>query len=110
LRQEIKSIPTISQKYGLQLKAAWPANNETFFGANPMRTLLKAIPYMNDDYKNDLRAQVLVTRRQLDSIANVNPYGVPLGQGGFYSPGGRFFNRRLVTYQCQTSSVFSRYH
>jgi len=63
---------------------------QRFFGANPLRTLLKAIPYMNESYKNDLRAQALVSKRQLDSIANVNPYGVPLGQGGFYSTGGGF--------------------
>jgi len=60
------------------------------FGASSMRTLLKAIPYMNDDYKNDLRLQAINIRKQLDSISNVNPYGVPLGQGGFYAQGGNF--------------------
>jgi hypothetical protein len=90
-------LATGDKKYTDYFAKIWPAvksslggRQRNIFGANPMRTLLKAIPYMNDDYKNDLRAQALITRRQLDSIANVNPYGVPLGQGGFYSPGGGF--------------------
>ncbi|MEP6984717.1 MAG: hypothetical protein ABI970_03915, partial [Chloroflexota bacterium] len=60
------------------------------FGASPVRTLLKAMPFMNEDYKNDLRTYALGVKKQLDSISKVNPYGVPLGQGGFYSPGGNF--------------------
>jgi hypothetical protein len=90
-------LATGDKKYTDYLVKIWPAvkssmggKQQRFFGANPLRTLLKAIPYMNESYKNDLRAQALVSKRQLDSIANVNPYGVPLGQGGFYSTGGGF--------------------
>ena len=52
--------------------------------------MLKAMPFMNQDFKNDMRAYALGMKKQLDSIANVNPYGIPLGQGGFYGPGGNF--------------------
>jgi len=90
-------LATKDKKYSDYLTKIWPAVRNSLsasrrmsFGASSMRTLLKAIPYMNDDYKNDLRLQAINTRKQLDSISNVNPYGVPLGQGGFYAQGGNF--------------------
>jgi len=61
-----------------------------YFGASPIRILLQAIPYMNEDYTNDLRLYAINIKKQLDSISNINPYGVPLGQGGFYAPGSNF--------------------
>jgi len=90
-------LATKDKKYSDYLTKIWPSVKNSLgtsrrmsFGASSMRTLLKAIPYMNDDYKNDLRLQAINTKKQLDSINNVNPYGVPLGQGGFYAQGGNF--------------------
>jgi endoglucanase len=90
-------LATGDKKYSDYLAKIWPsikgnlgAGQRRSFGASPIRTLLKAIPYMNEEFKNDLRSQVMIIKRQLDSISNVNPYGVPLGQGGFYSPGSNF--------------------
>ena len=90
-------LATNDKKYSDYLTKIWPAVKSSLgasrrmsFGASSMRTLLKAIPYMNDDYKNDLRLQAINTKKQLDSISNVNPYGVPFGQGGFYDQGGNF--------------------
>ena len=91
-------LSTRDKKYSDYLSKIWPAvktslgsnNQRRSFGASSMKTLLKAIPYMNEEYKNDLRVLAMNTKRQLDSISNVNPYGVPLGQGGFYSPGSNF--------------------
>jgi hypothetical protein len=91
-------LATKDKKYSDYLVKIWPSVKGTLggggqrrsFGGSSLRTLLKAIPYMGDDYKSDLKAQALVAKRQLDSIANVNPYGVPLGQGGFYTTGGSF--------------------
>lgn len=85
------------KKYSGYLAEIWPevksslgGNPGRYFGASPVRTLLKAIPFMNEDYKNDLRALAVSTKKQLDSIINVNPYGVPLGRGGFYDQGSDF--------------------
>ena len=90
-------LATKDKKYSDYLTKIWPAVKSSLgasrrmsFGAGSMRTLLKAIPYMNADYKNDLRLQAINTKRHLDSISHVNPYGVPLGQGGFYDQGGNF--------------------
>lgn len=91
-------LATGDKKYSEYLTKIWPQVKSSLgggsqrwsFGSGPMRTLLKAIPYMSEEYKNDLRAQAFKTKRQLDSISNVNPYGIPLGQGGFYGPGSNF--------------------
>ena len=60
------------------------------FGASSFRTLLKAIPFMGEDYKNDLKAIAQNMKKELDALVNKNPYGAPLGQVGFYSPGSNF--------------------
>ena len=91
-------LATKDEKYSNYLSKIWPevrsslgaGGRRRFFGSGSIRTLLKAIPYMNEEYKNDLRAQAINIKHQLDSISNVNPYGVPLGQGGFYGPGSNF--------------------
>jgi endoglucanase len=89
---------TGDKKYAEYLTKIWPTVKSSMNaprrgwmgGSGNIRLMLKAIPYMNEDYKNDLRAQALNIKKQLDSISNVNPYGVPLGQGGFYAPGSNF--------------------
>ena len=86
-----------NKKYSDYLAKIWPEVKSNFgrnpgrsFGASLVRTLLKAIPYMNEDFKNDLRKLAMIRKKQLDSISNINPYGVPLGKGGFYDPGSNF--------------------
>jgi len=87
---------TGDKKYSDYLAKIWPSvkgsmgGGQRRGGSASVRTLLKAIPFMNAEFKNDLRTIALTTKRQLDSISNVNPYGVPLGQGGFYTAGGNY--------------------
>jgi hypothetical protein len=89
-------LSTGDKKYSDYLAKIWPtikssmSNPRRFMGSGLIRTMLKAIPYMNEDFKNDLRGQVIKIKNQLDSLSVNNPYGVPLGQGGFYAPGGNF--------------------
>lgn len=94
-------LTTGDKKYSDYLAKIWPnvkpattvqQRGRGFMGGGSanIRTMLKAIPYMNDAYKNDLRNYAINMKKQLDSIANINPYGIPLGQGGFYGPGGNF--------------------
>ena len=78
-------------KIWTSLKSSMNASRRGMMGGSGIiRTLLKAIPYMNQNFKNDLRAQAMNMKKQLDSISNINPYGLPLGQGGFYAPGSNF--------------------
>jgi hypothetical protein len=92
-------LTTKDKKYSDYLQKIWPdikksmnnsGNQRRSYGSSPLRTLLKAIPYMNEEYKNDLRQQALIIKKQLDTLNTVNPYGVPLGQGGFYGTGSDF--------------------
>ena len=59
-------------------------------GSGIIRTMIRAIPYIDENFKNDIRTQATTIKRQLDSLEIKNPYAVPLGQGGFYTPGGNF--------------------
>lgn len=88
---------TGDKKYAEYLAKIWPSIRSSIIdqrwdmgGYDMIRTMIKAIPYMNEDFKSDLRAQAMNIKRQLDSISNQNPYGVPLGKGGFYAPGSTF--------------------
>lgn len=91
-------VTTGDKKYAEYLTKIWPqvknsvnnANARRYSGNSIFRNLLKAIPYMGEDFKNDLRAQALSMKQQIDSVSKTNPYGVPLGQGGFYGPGSNF--------------------
>jgi endoglucanase len=91
-------LATKDKKYSDYLAKIWPEVKKSFdgnrqrmsFGASSLRTLLKAIPFMDEAYKNDLKAIAQNMKRELDALVDKNPYGVPLGQGGFYSPGSNF--------------------
>lgn len=91
-------VTTGDKKYADYLTKVWPKAKDRIivkgqkwsFGSSPVRTLLKAMPYMNEAFKKDVRAFAVDTKKQLDSISKSNPYGVPLGQGGFYAPGSNF--------------------
>ena len=91
-------LATGDTKYADYLTKIWPqikasvnnANARRYSGNSIFRSLLKAIPYMNEEFKNDMRAQALSMKQQIDSVSKANPYGVPLGQGGFYGPGSNF--------------------
>jgi len=90
-------LATKDKKYSDYLTKIWPevrknlnVSRRMSFGASSTRTLLKAIPYMGENYKNDMRLLAVTAKKQLDSISSTNPYGVPLGQGGFYTQGGNF--------------------
>ncbi|HEX2935242.1 MAG TPA: glycoside hydrolase family 9 protein [Bacteroidales bacterium] len=91
-------LTTGDQKYAEYLTKVWSqiknginnANARRYSGNSIVRSMLKAMPYMNEAFKNDMRAQALCMKHQIDSVSKTNPYGVPLGQGGFYGAGSNF--------------------
>ena len=48
---------------------------------------LDAIPYLDEDYKEQLRPYVQQYKQYLDSLELDNPYGVPIGRGNWASSG-----------------------
>lgn len=52
-----------------------------------IQTALDAVPYLDEDYKNQLKPYVEKYKLQLDSLALENPYGVPIGLGNWAASG-----------------------
>jgi hypothetical protein len=82
-------VSTGDKKYAEHLKNLWPSIKDhvyqtRFLTANLMPSMVKALPFMDMDFKNELREQTVKFKKQLDSLSMKNPYGVPLGQGGFW--------------------------
>ncbi|MBP5365393.1 MAG: glycoside hydrolase family 9 protein [Bacteroidales bacterium] len=50
-----------------------------------IQTALDAMPYMNDDYKEKLRPYIEKYKEYVESLANDNPYSVPIGLGNWAS-------------------------
>lgn len=85
-------LSTGEKKFADHFAKLWPGiktniNNPRGFGGGSITTWLKAIPFMGEEFKNDLRAYARVLKLQMDSLIHVNPYSVPLGRGGFYTGG-----------------------
>ena len=52
-----------------------------------MQPALDAIPYLDEAYKERLRPYVVQYKHYLDSLDQVNPYGVPIGEGNWAGSG-----------------------
>lgn len=70
----------------------WPSvktglSNPRGFGGGSINTWIKALPFMDQAYRNDLRNYALTLKSQMDTLIKVNPFGVPIGRGGFYTGG-----------------------
>ena len=52
-----------------------------------IQTALDAVPYLDEDYKNQLRPYVEKYKEYIDSLAYNNPYGVPIGLGNWAGSG-----------------------
>jgi len=57
------------------------------YGGGSIKAALQAIPYMDDDYKNQLREYVVKYKAVCDDYAKQNPYGVPIAEGGWGGSG-----------------------
>ena len=62
-------------------KAVWPTLQHALHFT--MQTALDAIPYMDGTYRQRLRPYVERYAAYIDSLATVNPYGVPIGLGNW---------------------------
>lgn len=52
-----------------------------------IQTALDAVPYLDEDYKNQLRPYVEQYKEYIDSLSIDNPYGVPIGLGNWAGSG-----------------------
>ncbi len=84
-------ITTGDKKYSDYLeKYLWSdikkqVNRETAYTARLYPSLIKVMPFMSKSFNTELREKVIEFKTQLDSIYVKNPYGVPVGRGGFWN-------------------------
>jgi hypothetical protein len=74
----------------------WPALDRA--AEFTIATAVKAIPYFDPAYKERLRPAVEKHRARLDALAAQNPYGVPIGTGGWAGNSG-VISWALTNYQ-----------
>ncbi len=74
-------ITTGDMEYINKIKELFPII-ETGFAFNAGMAV-RAIPYMDESYKEKLKALVKTYKTQTDSITLQNPYGVPISTGGW---------------------------
>lgn len=85
-------LSTGDTKFSDHFKKLWPSiktslSNARGFGGGSVNTWIKALPFMDEAFRNDLRSYAVNLKTQMDSLIKVNPYGVPIGRGGFYTGG-----------------------
>ena len=98
--EEIKAatqllITTQNEKYANRVKELWPVMDERFlFHASRAVSVLEL---MDDEYKNLVKERVIKYEQRMDSLAIQNPYGVPIGMGG-WAGGGWVVNFGITAY------------
>jgi endoglucanase len=100
-------LTTGDKKFAEYFAKLWPgirtglSGNGRGFGGGNIQTWLKALPFMGEDFKKDLRNYAVRLKSEMDSLKNINPYSVPLGRGGFYSGG----NYSIVTWALSAAKL-----
>lgn len=78
-------VTTKEQKYADRIEEMWPTIDKNF--ASHGGRVIKVIPYMNEEFKRKLRDRVASYRSELDAHYAENPFGVPIGRGGWAGNG-----------------------
>ena len=67
----------------------WPSIERSNINmiSGSIMTAIHAIPYMDASFKDKLRPFIVKYKTYIDSIASVNPYGVPIGLGNWAGSG-----------------------
>ncbi len=70
-------------------KKLWPGIKDQVskprpYTSNLLPYLVKVMPYMDKSFNKELRNKVIEFKKQLDSFYEKNPYGIPVGRGGFW--------------------------
>lgn len=98
--EEIKAavellISTKENKYANRINELWPRIDKNFAFHGGRATLV--LPYMNQDYKNKLRKRVESYKEEISKYDLENPYGVPIGRGG-WAGNGKVIGFALTNY------------
>jgi hypothetical protein len=70
---------------------------QMFFSSRMLNPALKAVPYMDDNYKDKLKEYIVNYRKSIDEIEKNNPYGLPISGGG-WGGSGSVVNAAITNY------------
>ena len=70
---------------------------QMFFASRTLNPALRAIPYMDDEYKTKLEGYVKKYRELIDETEKKNPYGLPISGGG-WGGSGSVVNSAITNY------------
>ncbi len=88
-------ITTQEKKYSDHLRTLIPELGEGFFF--PSTLLIRAIPYMDQDYSDWLESRLSERAEQFSQFQNQNPFGVFISEGGWAGNGG-IMNQGFANY------------
>ncbi len=78
-------ISTKDTLYAKKIDELWPVIESRFgFYAG---LAVRAIPYMDNQYREKLRPLITAYKEQIDKIQEMNPFGVPISTGGWAGSG-----------------------
>jgi hypothetical protein len=81
--------------YAARVEALWPQVRDG--AVVPLRTALQALPHMPAGYRAELEAAARRWQTASDELARANPYGVPIGTGG-WAGNGQVIDYGLTAY------------
>lgn len=70
---------------------------QMFFASRTLNPALRAIPYMDDEYKTKLKDYVIKYKELIDETEKKNPYGLPISGGG-WGGSGSVVNSAITNY------------
>ncbi|MFN8257088.1 MAG: glycoside hydrolase family 9 protein [Bacteroidales bacterium] len=74
-----------------------PEFGQMFFASRGLNPALKAIPYMDAEYKAKLKNYVIKYKESIDQMEKKNPYGLPIASGG-WGGSGSVVNAAITNY------------
>lgn len=78
-------ICTEDTVYANRINELWPLIENRF--GTYAALAVRAIPYMDEQYQDKLRPLVIAYKEQIDKLEELNPFGVPISQGGWAGSG-----------------------
>lgn len=64
-----------------------PEFGQFFFLSRNLNPALKAVPYMDAEYKDKLKSYIIKYKESIEKMENDNPYGIPISRSGWGGSG-----------------------
>ena len=88
-------LSTKDEKYSKRIEEFWPEIDSNF--AAYAQGTLRVYDLMNSDFQNKIKARVSKFKDEIEYYNNENPFGVPIGRGG-WAGNGQIINFGITNY------------